>query len=138
MDLAPDYLTLLHPRGFAQNFSVARMIERDAIRDLQAFIDERWAAAQPKCAPHATEGWCLTPKGKVPPFAEAITPREAASFLASVATNGSEPPLLVVHDNNKLHRDDRALVSDGEARARVRMATRAPCLRVADRDEKWN
>ncbi len=95
------------------------MTDRDAIQDLQAFIDERWAVVQPKCFRVATRGWCLTPRRKVPPFEEAISSGEAASFLTSVATSGSEPPLLVIHDNNKPQSDRYPAVARGDPRGYV-------------------
>jgi hypothetical protein len=92
----------------------------DLIGDLREFIDERWAVVQrqPRFR-DATEGWVLTPKGIVPPFAEAITPGEAASFLASVAASGSEPPLFVVQDDNKVLSDRCPALGKGGPRGYV-------------------
>jgi hypothetical protein len=92
----------------------------DLIGDLREFIDERWAVVQrqPRFR-DATEGWVLTPRGVVPPLAEAITPGEAASFLASVAASGSEPPLFVVQDNNKVRSDRCPAVGKGRPRGYV-------------------
>jgi hypothetical protein len=101
----------------------------DAVRDLQAFIDERWAVVQPACFPHAADGWRLTPHGKVPPLAEAITPSEAASFLASVATDaGSEPPLQFVHDNNKVESDRSPILAGGDPRGYVFFEKSGPSM----------
>jgi hypothetical protein len=83
------------------------MTRRDAIRDLQAFIDERWAVAQPRFYPRVAE------RPRVP--AE-VTPREAADFLAAVTSHVDEPPLLVVDDDRKERSDRYPRLSDGSPR----------------------
>jgi hypothetical protein len=47
---------------------------------------------------------------------EAVTPSEAASFLAAVDPGGPEPPLLVVYDNNKVASDRYPTRGKGEPR----------------------
>ena len=87
----------------------------DAIQDLQAFLDERWAVVQTTQRFHeATDGWRLTPVGKVCPLAEAITAGEAVYFLASVG--GSDRPLFVVQDDNKVRSDRYPVVASGDPR----------------------
>jgi len=56
----------------------------DPIRDLQVLIDRHWAAVRATWFPDAADGWCLTPKGKVPPLARALAPDEAANFLRAI------------------------------------------------------
>jgi hypothetical protein len=79
----------------------------DAIRDLQAFIDERWAVAQPRFYPSATEG---------PRVPAQVTANEAAYFLASVAIRGPEPPLFIVDDDRKVRSDRYPPKADGAPR----------------------
>lgn len=88
----------------------------DPISELQAFLDARWEAIQPACFPDATEGWRPTPYGSVPSLAEAVTPNEARFFLASVTARGSEPPLFIVHDNNKVESDRNPALGGGAPR----------------------
>jgi len=79
----------------------------DAIRDLQAFIDEKWAVAQPRFYPSAVEG---------PRVPAEVTSSEAAYFLASVITHGDEPPLLVVDGDSKERSDRYPRLTDGSPR----------------------
>jgi hypothetical protein len=77
------------------------------IRDLQVFIDERWAVAQPKFYSSIAEG---------PRVPAKVTPREAAWFLDCVTGLGDEPPLLVVDDDRKERSDRYPRLSDGRPR----------------------
>jgi hypothetical protein len=77
----------------------------DALLELQAFIDERWAVAQPKFFPRVGEG---------PRVPSEVTASEAEYFLASVATGGLQSPLFEVDDDRKL-RSDRYLPNAGGA-----------------------
>lgn len=79
----------------------------DATHDLQAFIDERWAVAQPRFYPGVAEG---------PRVPAEVTPREATDFLAAVTSHGDEPPLLVVDDDRKERSDRYPRLSDGSPR----------------------
>jgi hypothetical protein len=79
----------------------------DALRDLQAFLDNRWAVAQPRFYPGAAEG------PRVPPE---VTASEAGYFLASVATEGLERPLFNVDDDRKLRSDRSPPRADGAPR----------------------
>lgn len=72
------------------------MIDGEAIRELQAFIDERWAVAQPKHYPGVADG---------PRAHSELTPSEAAYFLACVASRGLEPPLVTIDDERKMRSD---------------------------------
>jgi hypothetical protein len=116
----------------------------DALRDLEEFIDERWAVVKRSCDRfrNAREGWRLTPHDKVPPLAEALTPDEAAAFLASIAPDGSQPPLFAIQDNNVIHSDrtpSRAYVffeNSGPFAAGLRLETIVHCAALARlRDE---
>ena len=78
----------------------------DATHDLQAFIDERWAVAQPRFYPGVPEG---------PRVPAEVTPRDA-DFLAAVTSHGDEPPLLVVDDDRKERSDRYPRLSDGSPR----------------------
>src|SRR5580765_5574509 len=80
---------------------------RDSIRDLQVFIDERWAIAQPKFYPTIDQQ---------PVVPAEVTPSEAAWFLACVSPRGNEPPLLVVDDDRKERSDRYPRLSDGSPR----------------------
>src|SRR5687767_11306996 len=82
------------------------MTKGDEIRDLQAFIDERWAAAGPRFYPGAE-------RPRVPCE---VTPSEAGYFVASVTGRGDEPPLLVVDDDRKARSDRYPRLSDGSPR----------------------
>jgi hypothetical protein len=62
----------------------------DALETMQAFIDERWAVAQPKFYPKASEGPRVDPQ---------VTSREAEWFMASIAPRGAEPPLIEIDDD---------------------------------------
>lgn len=84
------------------------MIEGDPIRDLQAFIDERWAIAQPTFYPDAADG---------PRVPSDVTSGEAAYFLASVASRGPEPPLFKIDDERKLRSDRYPPIADGTPRS---------------------
>ena len=79
----------------------------DPIRDLQVFIDERWAVAQPKFYPSADEG---------PIVPADVTPNEAAWFLDCVTARSDEPPLLVIDDDRKERSDRYPRLSDGAPR----------------------
>lgn len=93
------------------------MSAADPLRELQSFLDAKWRAIQPRCFPAATDGWRLTPYGSVPSsLAEAVTPSEAAFFLASVTPCGSEPALFFIHDNNKVESDRHATIAKGQPR----------------------
>ena len=83
------------------------MTGADATRELQVFIDERWAVAQPKFYPEATEA---------PRVPAEVTPREAADFLAAVTSHGDEPPLLVVDDDRRERSDRYPRLGDGGPR----------------------
>jgi hypothetical protein len=78
-----------------------------AIRDLQAFIDDRWAVAQPRFYAGVAEG---------PRVPTEVTPSEAADFLAVVTRHGDEPPLLVVDDDRRERSDRYPPLSDGSPR----------------------
>lgn len=95
------------------------MPDADPIRELQTFLDARWEAIQPAYFPDATEGWRITPYGSAPPLAEAVTPSEARFFLASVTPRGSEPPLFIVHDNNKVESDRNPALGGGAPRGYI-------------------
>lgn len=92
---------------------------RNPLAQLQTFIDEKWATVQPHCFPKATEGWRLTPHAEVPPLSEAITPDEASYFLSAITVKGSRPPLLAVHNNNKLESDRYPAIGSGRSRGYV-------------------
>jgi hypothetical protein len=79
----------------------------DALRDLQAFLDSRWAVAQPRFYSRTAEG------PRVPPE---VTATEAGYFLASVATQGAEPPLFSVDDDRQLRSDRHPPRADGAPR----------------------
>jgi hypothetical protein len=79
----------------------------DAIRALQAFIDDRWALAQPKFYPDVADGPRVHPE---------VTPAEAAYFLASVATDGREPPLFRIDDDGLWQSDRFPPKVDGQPR----------------------
>ena len=79
----------------------------DRILELQAFIDGRWAVAQPRFYPAAAERPRVHPE---------VTPREAGYFLASVTANGAEPPLFQVDDERKMRSDRFPPRRDGSPR----------------------
>jgi hypothetical protein len=76
----------------------------DPIAALQAFIDEKWALAQPVFFPRIPEGPRVHPE---------VTPSEARYFLASVT--GPEP-LCTVDDQNRVLSDRYPPRSDGTPR----------------------
>ena len=80
------------------------MTDGEAVLALQAFIDERWAVAQPKFYPEVTEGPRVDPE---------VTPREARYFLASITPDASGPPLFEVDDDRNLFSDHSPPRSDG-------------------------
>jgi len=82
------------------------VVVADPILELQTYIDERWAVAQPKFYPDA---------GKLHVPAE-VTASEARYFLASVAGWGDEPPLLVVDDDRRERSDRYPRLGDGSTR----------------------
>ena len=84
------------------------MIEGDPIRNVQMFIDERWAVAQPKFYPDTANGPRLQPE---------VTPSEAAYFMASLVARGTEPPLFSVNDERKLRSDRHPPLPDGMPRS---------------------
>lgn len=102
--------------------TASEMTASDPIRRLQAFIDERWAVAQPKFYPDI--------EGPSVRFDE-VTPREAEYFLASITADGSESPLFVVDDDRRLRSDRHPPLSNGglrsfhffEAPGRLRLET---------------
>ena len=98
----PDWI-----RGPAPTSSFLPMTEADPIRGLQAFIDERWAVARPRFYPDAAEG---------PQVPSEVTAAEAAYFLASVASRGSQPPLFIVDDERKMRSDRIPPTSNGSPR----------------------
>ena len=77
------------------------------ILQLQAFIDERWAMAQPRFYPAAAEQPRVRPE---------LTTGEAEYFLASVTANDAEPPLIQVDDERKLRSDRFPPRRDGSPR----------------------
>lgn len=79
----------------------------ESIRELQAYIDERWTVAQPKFYPDVMAG------PQVPPE---VTPREAHYFLSAVRGIADEPPLLVVDDDRKERSDRYPRLGDGSPR----------------------
>ena len=79
----------------------------DAILELQAFVDGRWAVAQPRFYPTAVE------RPRVPPE---VTIEEAAYFMASVTPNGTESPLIQVDDERKMRSDRFPPRRDGSPR----------------------
>lgn len=79
----------------------------DPILELQAFIDERWAIAQPRSYPAAVERPRVHPE---------VTPGEAGYFMASVTANGTEPPLIQVDDERKMRSDRFPPRRDGSPR----------------------
>src|SRR6266700_4101313 len=83
------------------------MAANDPIVELQAFVDERWAVAQPRFYPAAAEP---------PRVHHEVTPREAAYFLAAVRANGAEPPLFRVDDERKMRSDRFPPRRDGSPR----------------------
>lgn len=85
------------------------MTGADATRDLQAFVDERWAVAQPRFYPEAADA---------PRVPADVTPREAADFLAAVTSHGDEALLLVVDDDRRERSDRYPPLSDGRPRCR--------------------
>jgi hypothetical protein len=98
------------------------VIEGGPISDLQAFIDERWAVAQPRFYPDFVEG---------PRVPSEVTPSEAGYFLAAVAARGPELPLFKIDDERKQRSDRIPPIADGtprgyhffEAPARLRLET---------------
>jgi hypothetical protein len=82
-------------------------VTADAISLLTAFIDERWAVAQPRIVPEASQRPYLSPS---------VTAREAHDFLACVTSHGAEPPLLVVDDQGKERSDRYPRLSNGNPR----------------------
>lgn len=83
------------------------MGDADPLQDLQAFIDERWAVAQPRFYPTAAGAPRVQPE---------VTATEARYFLAAVAPQGEEPPLLVVDKDRKERSDRYPRLADGSAR----------------------
>lgn len=83
------------------------MAASDPILELQAFIDGRWAVAQPRFYPAAAEP---------PRVHREVTSREAEYFLASVTANASEPPLFQVDDERKMRSDRFPPRRDGSPR----------------------
>jgi hypothetical protein len=65
----------------------------DPIGELQAFIDERWDAVEPRLYPADVER---------PRIHAEVTPSEARHFLASVAPSGNGPALLQVDEERKM------------------------------------
>lgn len=79
----------------------------DPILELQGFIDERWAVAQPRFYTAAVEGPRVHPE---------VTRGEATYFLAAVTANGAEPSLFQVDDERKMRSDRFPPRSDGSPR----------------------
>ncbi len=86
----------------------------DPILELLAFIDERWAVAQPRFYPTAVERPRVHPE---------VTIEEAQCFMASVTAKGTEAPLIQVDDERKMRSDRFPPRRDGSPRAM--RATRA-------------
>lgn len=80
------------------------MAAGDPILELQAFIDERWAVAQPRFYPASAEPPRVQPE---------VTPKEAEFFLAAVTANGGEPPLFRVDDERTMRSDRYPPRDDG-------------------------
>jgi hypothetical protein len=78
----------------------------DCLRELQAFLDERWAVAGPKFYP-GMEG------PQVPPELSAT---EACYFLAAVSARDGEAPLLVVDEDRHERSDRYPRLADGRVR----------------------
>jgi|SRR5579859_1895751 len=77
------------------------MTKGDPIRDLQAFIDERWAFAQPKSYRDAANG---------PHVATDVTAGEAGYFGASVFASAAGRPPQPPHAARRAVRSPRPIV----------------------------
>lgn len=74
---------------------------------------------QPAVFPDATGGWCLTPKGTVPPLARALSTSEAAGFLRAVGDGVPGPALFSLEPDNKWRSDRCPPVAGGRSRGYV-------------------
>jgi len=83
------------------------MAASDPISQLQAFVDERWAVAQPRFYPGAAERPLVHPE---------VTHEDAKYFLAAVTVSGAEPPLVQVDDERKMRSDRFPPRRDGSPR----------------------
>jgi len=80
----------------------------ETLRELLAYIDERWRVAHPRSYREITGGWRLRPDGGL----ALLCQREASNFLVSVSDHDRESALFRVDDDGR-YRSDRMPLNAG-------------------------